>query len=100
MLIITSLPTINRQDFGVAFNKTPKSWRLMVVVAEAARWGAPITVISGVGPLTSSTTSLVTPCSVRLPVTFHLPSVSGSILTDLKVMVGYFATSRKSGLFR
>src|SRR5947208_8967212 len=74
---------------------TPKSRRLIFVVASAPMRTPPIAFTAGDGPSTSSTTSLVTPWIVRSPVTFNLPWLSTSAFLDLKVMVGYFATSKK-----
>src|SRR5271155_4237414 len=54
----------------------------------------------GVGPSTSRTTSLATPWMVRSPVTFNLPAPADSTRFDLKVMVGYLATSKKWSLRR
>ena len=56
--------------------------------------------MTGVGPFTSKTTGLVTPWIVRSPAILNLPLPAGSTEVDLNVNVGYFATSKKSGLFR
>src|SRR5512138_3699628 len=51
----------------------PKSLRLIFVVACAPARVLPMgSLITSVGPSTSSTTSFVTPCSVRSPVPFAL----------------------------
>src|SRR5580693_166859 len=82
---------------------TPKSLRLIFVVAEAPvrRRSLPIgSLIDDEGPSTSRTTSLVTPLIVRSPVTFSLPVPAASTFLDWKVMVAYFWASRKRGLRR
>ena len=79
----------------------PKSLRLIFVVAVAPARVLPIgSLTGGVTSDTSSTTSFVTPCRVRSPVTLNFPGPAASIDFDLKVIVGNLATSRKSALFR
>ena len=74
----------------------PKLDRMIVVVAEMPRCDLPFgSLKGGVGPSTSRTASFVTPCIVRSPVTFNLPVPAASTFVDLKVIVGYLATSKK-----
>ena len=56
-----------------------------------------MSLISGVGPSTSSTTGFVTPFMVRSPFTLSFPSPAFSTLVDLKVIFGFFSASKKSG---
>ena len=51
------------------------------------------------GPVTTSTTGWVTPCSVRLPVTSRSPALLATLVL-VKVAVGNFAMSKKPALFR
>ena len=48
----------------------------------------------------SRVTGFVTPRMVRSPVTLMAPSLPGTTFVDLKVMVGYLATSKKSADLR
>src|SRR5262249_14939071 len=91
IVIATSSPTI-RPPLSIALLQLmPKSLRLIFVVAWAPARVFPIgSLMGGVTSDTSSTTSLVTPCRVRSPVTLKPPAPAGSIFFDLKVMVGYF----------
>src|SRR5215469_7902248 len=99
--IATSSPTITPPVSSGWFHTMPKSLRLIRVVADAPARVLPIgSVIAAPLLSTSSTTGLVTPCSVRSPVTFHLFGPSASTLVDLKVMVGNLSTSRNAGLFK
>ncbi len=50
--------------------------------------------------MTASVTGLVTPCIVRSPVTDVRVSPSNTSWSDLNVIVGYLATSKKSSFFR
>ena len=78
----------------------PKAVRLMVVVAEkpaCGLWSIPGT--GPVGPSASRTTGLVTPCRVKLPVIVSLLPLFTTLVL-VKVAVGKFATSKKSGLLR
>src|SRR5271155_4393312 len=80
---------------------TPKSWRLILAVAEVPIRRLPHgSFIGAEGTSASRTTSFVTPCIVRSPVTFSFPSPAPSTFFETKVMVGYFCTSRKFGLRR
>src|SRR5262249_55431236 len=100
-LIATSSPTISPPPSNVLLQLMPKSLRSILVAACAPARVLPMGSLTGaVTSETSSTTSLVTPWSVRSPVTLNWPDPAGSIVFDLKVIVGYFATSRKSALFR
>src|SRR5271154_5623390 len=98
--IATSSPTITPPASIALFHVRPKSLRLIFVVAEAPACVLPIIETGAPDDSTSSTTGLVTPCSVKSPVTFHLFGPPASTLVDLNVIVGYLATSRKSGLFK
>src|SRR5207253_7515471 len=85
----------------LAFHFWLQSWRFKFVVA----WAATRVLhhgyfTGGVGPSTSSAASLVTPRMVRSPVIFSLPAETCSIFFDLKVIVGYFATSKNLSLLR
>src|SRR5882762_7155679 len=63
-LSLTTTPPPSR----FAFHLTPKSCRLTLVVADAATRDSPrIPLMTFDGPVTSSVTSLVTPCIVRSP---------------------------------
>src|SRR6266850_6577240 len=93
----TTTPPLSR----VAFHFTPKSWRLILVVALAAVRVLPQGSFTGaVGPSTSSTTSLVVPRMVRSPVTLSFPGAACSTFLDLNVMVGKWATSKNLSLRR
>src|ERR1700730_9853843 len=62
IVIATSSPTTNPPLSILAFHFTPKSCRLILVVAfAAARWLPHGSFTGAVGPSTSSTTCLVTP---------------------------------------
>ena len=78
----------------------PKSFRSIVV--EALKPARVIPIMSVMLPLCSSsrTTCLVTPRMVRSPCRSYPPRLPSSTLVDLKLMVGKFSTSRKSGLRR
>src|SRR5580765_3972237 len=75
---------------------------MILVLADAPmRCPGPIgSLIGADGPSTSSTTSLVTPCMVRSPVTCSFPDPVLFTDLDLNVMVGNFCTSKKCGLFK
>ena len=89
IVIVISSPTM-----GLA-PPTPKSLRLIVVEADAPTCWLPRGSLTGaLGPSTSSTTSLVVPWIVRSPVIFNLPVPAACTDFDLKVIVGYFATSK------
>src|SRR6266436_5625084 len=89
MMMETSSPTTPPPLSRVAFHFTPKSWRLILVVAVAALRVLPQgSFIGAVGPSTSSTTSLVVPRMVRSPVTLSLPGAICSTLLDLNVIEG------------
>src|SRR6185437_14338180 len=97
----TSSPTTAPPASIILFHVSPKSLRLSLVVADAPARVLPHgSLIGAVGPSTASVTSLVRPCSVRSPTTFHLPVPAASIFFELNVIVGYFATSRKLALLR
>src|SRR5271154_2008199 len=98
--IATSSPTTTPPVSSALFQVRPKSLRLIFVLAEAPACRPPITLTGAPDDSTSSTTGLVTPCSLRSPVTLDLPGPAASTLVDLNVIVGYLATSRKSGLLR
>src|SRR5262245_15790849 len=98
--IDTSSPTSTPPVSIGLFHTTPKSLRSILVVADAPARVAPAGSLIGAVVSTTSTTGLVTPCSVRAPVTFHWPVPPGSTLVDLKVIVGYLSTSRKAALFK
>src|SRR6266478_8720867 len=101
IVIATSSPTTTPPPSMFAFHFTPKSWRFIFVVAFAATRVLPHgSFTGGVGPSTSRTASLVTPRMVRSPVIFSLPAETCSIFFDLKVIVGYFATSKNLSLLR
>src|SRR5467141_2171771 len=101
MMMETSSPTTTPPLSKVAFHFTPKSWRLILVVALAAVRVLPQGSFMGaVGPSTSRTTSLVVPRMVRSPVTLSLPGATCSTFLDLKVMVGKCATSKNLSLRR
>jgi len=101
MLILTSSPTTTPPPSMLAFHFTPKSWRLTLVDAFTATLECPQgSLIGAVGPSTSRTTSFVTPWMVKSPVIFSWPGAACSTFLDLKLIVGYFATSKKSALFR
>ena len=77
-----------------------KSLRCRVPVAEKPLRVTPLGSVCGAaGPSTVRVTGLVTPARVRSPVIISLPADLVSDV-DLKVIVGYLATSKKSGLFR
>src|SRR6266850_234942 len=89
MMMDTSSPTTTPPLSRVAFHFTPKSWRLILVLAVAALRVFPQGSLRGaVGPSTSRTTSLVVPRMVRSPVTLSLPGATCSTFLDLKVMEG------------
>src|SRR6185369_9961903 len=100
-LISTSSPTITPPVSRVLFQVKPKSFLLILVVAEAPFLIFPHgSLLSTEGPSTSSTTSLVTPCRDRSPVTFSLSLPALATFFETKVIVGYLATSKKSALRR
>src|SRR6266404_7051587 len=82
---------------------TPKSERLMTVVAsKPAAWALITPGISKMPillTLASSVTGLVTPCTVRSPVILRTFSPVFSTLVLLNAIVGYLVASRKSGPF-
>jgi hypothetical protein len=95
------IPSRNSPVSSAAFHVRPKSPCLILVVAEAPILAFPKgSFVSADGTSTFRTTSLVTPWIVRSPFKFSSPSPSGVIELLLKMMVGYFSTSRKSALFR
>ena len=72
-----------------------------LVVAESPMRVLPQGSLPGaLGPSTAKVTGLVTPCIVRSPVTEYSPWPVRFTEVDLKVIVGYFSTSKKSGLLR
>ena len=93
----TSTPPVSSAEFHVR----PKSFRLILVVAERPMRVLPQGSLPGaLGPSTAKVTGLVMPCRVRSPVTAYSPSPVRFTAVDLKVMVGYFSASKKSGLLR
>src|ERR1700694_2837531 len=64
-------------------------------LALKARRSSPCMPFTACEAVTSSVTGLVLPRMVRSPVTLNLPSPTFSTLVDVKVMVGWFATSKK-----
>src|SRR6266567_730169 len=93
----TSTPPVSRAEFQVR----PKSFRLILVVAESPMRVLPQGSLPGaLGPSTANVTGLVRPCMVRSPITAYATSPVFLTEVDLKVMVGYFSTSKKSALLR
>ena len=99
-VILTASLTVTPPASMARFHFRPQSLRLTVVVAVAPTTKLRPALTGPVGPSTSSVTSLVTPCIVRSPTSLNLPAAPGTTRFDLKVSVGYLATSKKSGLFR
>src|SRR6516164_5257811 len=100
-LMLTSSPTTTPPASRVLFQATPKSWRLILVEPETAvRCKPQGSLMGGLGAVTSRTACLVTPRIVRSPVILSLPGPADSTLVDLKAMIGYLATSKKSELMR
>src|SRR5271165_5362392 len=93
---LTSSPTTAAGTFA----PMPKSVRWIVVEPEKPECCfLSIPVTGPVGPFTSKTTGLVTPCKVRLPeIDRPPPLLRIPVLT--KVAVGNCATSKKFALFR
>jgi len=78
-----SLPTTSPPPSSAWLNATPKSWRLIVVLASAPARMLPIgSLTGGVTSETSSTISFVTPWSVKSPVTLYFVSLTFSIFFD------------------
>src|ERR1044071_1253831 len=97
----TSSPTNTPPVSRVLLYNRPKSLRLSRAVAEAPRLRFPHrSLTSAVGPSTQSTISLVAFLMVKSPVTFSLPLESCVTCFDLKVIDGYFSTSKNSALFK
>src|SRR5579863_291019 len=97
----TSLPTSQPPVSRAAFQFRPKSLRLILPLAEMPMRVLPQGSLFGaVGPSTSNVTGLVTPCTVRSPVTRYSASPLRSTFVDLNVIWGYFSASKKSALFR
>ncbi len=100
-VICTSSPTRMPPVSRAAFQLRSKSLRLIFAVAESPIRVLPHGSLPGLlGPSTANVTGLVTPCSTRSPVTRYSWSPLRSTFVDLKFMVGYFSTSKKSTLFR
>src|SRR5882672_5617241 len=97
MVNSTSSPTATPPVSKVLFQTKPKSLRNSLPVAEAPRTVLPDRALEG-GAIESTVrvTGLVTPWIVRFPIARSLPSAAFSKWLDLKVMKGYFATSKKS----
>src|SRR5260370_2805604 len=94
-------PTRNPPVSSAAFQGRQKSRRLILVVAEAPMLAfAQGSFVSGDGTSPFRTPSRVTPWIVRSPCKFSSPSPSKVTVLLLKVIAGYFSTSRKSALFR
>src|SRR5712671_2265279 len=73
--IFTLSPTRNPPVSSAAFHGRPKSFRLILVVAEAPILAFPKgSVVSADGACTFRTTGLVTPCIVRSPFKLSSPS--------------------------
>src|SRR6185436_7392114 len=101
IVTLTSSPTSSPPPSSAAFQLTSKSLRLIRVVALTPRFSLPQgSRISGDSGSTSSVLSRVMPRMVRSPVTSRCPPLPGSTRFERKVMVGYFCTSKKSGLRR
>src|ERR1700745_4118246 len=100
-VMVTSSPTRMPPVSSAAFQLRPKSFRLILVVAEIAIRVLPQgSFIGGVGPSTANVTLRVTPRTVRSPSTFNSPSPTTLISLDLKDKVGNFSRWKKSGLLR
>src|SRR5579875_1204080 len=100
--IFTSSPKAASPLLSVPFQFRPKSLRLIVVVAVNPRTSdlPSMSTCSLPGASIVSVTGFVTPCSVRSPVTRYPPAPFCFTPVLLNVIVGYFATSKKSALFR
>src|ERR1700677_1921288 len=93
---LTSSPSIGEPNLDPKL----KSLRFSVPVAENPVTSLPPMPFTGtVGPSTSRVTLLVTPASVRSPITCNLPFAPVTEV-DLKVSVGNFSTLKKSGDFK
>src|SRR5215813_2314526 len=89
-----SSPTTGPASMSALYCR-PKSRRFRVVVADPPIFCPCCVLIGGEGESTFSVTSLVTPCSVRSPISLSGPCPLPSTRLDLKVAVGNFATSKK-----
>src|SRR5262249_36592913 len=84
-----------------AFQVRPKSFRLILVVADIATRELPHGSFAGaVGPSTANVTLRVTPRIVRSPSTASSALRTGVTRVDLNVNVGHFSTWKKSTLVR
>src|SRR5262245_3156142 len=79
--------------------RSPKSLRLTDVVASMPRRMPPAW-LNGDEAVTAKVTGLVKPCIVKLPVTEYEVAFDFLTLSETKVIAGYLATSKKSGLLR
>src|SRR5262249_18360706 len=86
-VMVTSSPTITPPASMVRFQFSPKSLRLILVVAVRPRTVFPPATLSGVYS-TFTTTGRVTPWMVRSPSALRVFPSPLVIFVDLKVMVG------------
>src|ERR1700745_2260471 len=92
-VMVTSSPTRMPPVSSAAFQTRPKSFRLILVVAEIAIRVLPQgSFACGVSPSRAKVTLRVTPRIVRSPPTFNSPSPATLILVDLNDKVGNFST--------
>ena len=94
-----SSPTMTPPASVSGFQTNPKSFRLIFAVAETpVRMLPQGSLTGGTGPSTSKVTSRVVPRIVRSPVSLYRSVPAAVIFFDRKVIVGWLATSKKSGL--
>src|SRR5271156_70396 len=99
--MLTSSLTINPPASSAAFQVSPKSLRLIFVVAAKPMRVLPHgSFVAGDGPSTTNFTLRVTPLIVRSPVTTSSPSDFTAMCVDFNCIVGNCSTSKKSSAFR
>src|SRR5262245_28033603 len=79
--------------------RSSKSFRLTDVTASMPRRMPPAW-LNGGETVTAKVTGFVTPCIVKSPVTEYEVALDLLTLVETKMMAGYLATSKKSGLLR
>ena len=99
MVIRTLSPTTTPGPSPGNSQRSPKSFRLTVVVASMPRRMPPAWLNGGEAE-TAKVTGLETPCIVKLPVTEYDVALDRLTPVEAKVMVGYLAASKNSGPLR
>jgi hypothetical protein len=96
------LNVVSDDDTGTLARELPTKsevLRLTEVVASIPRRMPPAW-LNGGEAVTAKVTGLVTPCIVKLPVTEYDAALDRLTPVEIKVIAGYLAASKKSGLLR